>query len=80
MVAAGMTPAQVLSAATLGGARVAGREAELGTLAPGKLADLLVLDADPLADLGTLETPRDVVKGGRFLSQQELRHAAGAAP
>ncbi len=80
MVDAGMTPAQVLSAATLGGARVMGREAELGTLAPGHLADLLVLDADPTADLGTLENPRDVVKGGRFLSRDELRSAAAIAP
>jgi len=80
MVAAGMTPAQVLSAATLGGARVMGRDAELGTLAPGKLADLLVLDADPTVDLATLETPRDVVKGGRFLSREELLRAAGPTP
>ena len=63
MVDAGMTPAQVLSAATLGGARVMGREADLGTLAAGKLADLLILDGDPTADLGVLEAPREVVKG-----------------
>jgi imidazolonepropionase-like amidohydrolase len=73
MVEAGMTPAQVLSAATLGGARVMGREAELGTIAAGKLADLLVLDGDPTADLGTLERPREIVKGGRVLTAEELR-------
>ena len=72
MVEAGMTPAQVLSAATLGGARVMGREADLGTLAAGKLADLLVLDGDPTADLDVLEVPREVVKGGRILSRDEL--------
>jgi imidazolonepropionase-like amidohydrolase len=72
MVEAGMTPAQVLSAATLGGARVMGREAELGTIAAGKLADLLVLDGDPTADLGTLERPREIVKGGRVLTAEEL--------
>jgi imidazolonepropionase-like amidohydrolase len=77
MVDAGMNPAQVLSAATLGGARVMGREAELGTLAPGKLADLLVLDGDPTADLRVLETPREVVKGGRILSREELLRVAG---
>ena len=54
-----------------------GREADLGTLAAGKLADLLVLDGDPTADLGVLEAPREVVKGGRILSRDELQRAAG---
>jgi hypothetical protein len=80
MVEAGMSPGQVLSAATLGGARVMGREADLGTVAAGKLADLLVLDGDPAADLATLETPREVIKGGRILSSADLQRAAGAAP
>ncbi|HEV7498444.1 MAG TPA: amidohydrolase family protein, partial [Vicinamibacteria bacterium] len=77
MVDAGLTPSQVLSAATRGGARVMGREAELGTLAPGMLADLIVLDGDPTIDLGVLEAPREVVKGGRIVPQDELRRAAG---
>jgi imidazolonepropionase-like amidohydrolase len=77
MTEAGMTRAQVLRAATLGGAAVMGREADLGTIAPGKLADLLLLDGDPTADLGVLERPREIVKGGRVLDQDELRRAAG---
>jgi imidazolonepropionase-like amidohydrolase len=77
MAEAGMSPSQVLSAATLGGARVMGREADLGTLAAGKLADLLVLDGDPAADLSVLESPREVIKAGRILSRDELRSAAG---
>src|SRR5262249_30639447 len=80
MVESGMPPGQVLSAATLGGARVMGRERELGTLAPGMLADLLVLDADPRATLATLESPREVVKGGRFLSRAELLTVASVSP
>jgi len=74
-----MAPAQVLSAATLGGARVMGRDEELGTVAAGKLADLLILDGDPTADLAVLETPREVIKGGRILSRDELRRAAAIA-
>ena len=74
-----MAPAQVLSAATLGGARVMGREKELGTVAAGKLADLLILDGDPTTDLAVLETPREVIKGGRRLSRDELQRAAGTA-
>ena len=79
MAEAGLTAAQVLSAATRGGARVMGHESELGTIAPGKRADLLVLDRDPLADLSALESPRDIVKGGRFLARDDLLRAAGLA-
>jgi imidazolonepropionase-like amidohydrolase len=57
-----------------------GREADLGTLAAGKLADLLILDGDPAVDLGVLETPREVIKAGRILSRDELQRAAGIAP
>lgn len=68
----GLTPAQVLRAATFGGARVMGREKELGTLEPGKLADLLVLDADPLADVVNLRRIHAVVKGGLVLDPAAL--------
>ncbi len=54
-----------------------GREADLGTLAAGKLADLLILDGDPAADLSVLESPREVIKAGRILAREELRSAAG---
>lgn len=80
MVEAGMSPAQVLVAATRNGARVMGRERELGTLEPGKLADLLVLAKDPLEDIGNLETIEQVVKGGRRFAPAELARAAGVGP
>jgi imidazolonepropionase-like amidohydrolase len=63
-VEAGLTPSQVLRSATLEGARMLGRERELGSLEPGKYADLVILDADPLADIGNLRRIRTVVKGG----------------
>ena len=47
-----MTPHEALRAATIEGARYLGLENELGTVSEGKLADLVVLDADPLEDLG----------------------------
>lgn len=53
MVKGGMTPAQVLAAATGTAAELLGWESELGTLAPGKRADLVVVAGDPL-DVGTL--------------------------
>jgi imidazolonepropionase-like amidohydrolase len=80
MVDAGMTRAQVLSAATLGGARVMGQEREIGTIAAGKHADLLILDADPTADLATLEKPREIVKDGHRYTQDELLKAANGKP
>jgi len=63
--------ADVLRSATLVNARILGREGELGVVAPGALADLLVVDGDPLADLGVLERPEQtldgVVRGGELL-------------
>ncbi len=72
MAEAGLTPAEILTAATLGGARVMGRSAELGTLEPGKLADLLVLIADPLADIRNLRRIHSVVKGGRVFDPDAI--------
>jgi len=68
----GMTPAEILRAATFGAARVMGREKELGTLEVGKLADLLVLDADPLADVVNLRRIHSVVKGGVVLDPEQM--------
>ncbi len=51
MVEAGMTPAQVITAATKGSAEFLGQEKDLGTLEQGKWADLIVLGADPLANI-----------------------------
>ena len=78
MAEAGLTPAQVLAAVTAGGARVMGREGDLGAVAPGKLADLLILDRDPLADVANLEAIHRVIKGGRVLTPDELARAAAA--
>jgi imidazolonepropionase-like amidohydrolase len=64
MVEAGLTPMEALVAATRHGAMVMGREKELGTIAPGMLADVLVLDADPLADIRNTRRIAYVVRGG----------------
>jgi imidazolonepropionase-like amidohydrolase len=60
---AGLTPLEVLRTATVGGAQAMGRS-DLGTIAPGKLADLVLLDADPIADVGNLSHAERVIKGG----------------
>jgi hypothetical protein len=72
LVQAGLTPAQALRAATLDAARAFGKERDLGSVEPGKLADLVVLDADPLADVRNLARIRAVVKGGVVHRPEEI--------
>jgi len=67
----GIPALDVLRWATVHGAELMGRGHELGTVAPGKLADLLVVDGDPSADIGVLADPARLVavmKDGRFMS------------
>ena len=75
MTRAGLTPLQVLRSATANGARAMRRERKLGALAVGKLADLVILDADPLADLGNLSRIHRVVKDGQVFRPEELLHS-----
>ncbi len=76
MQAAGLTPMQVLVASTHGGAAAMGRGDELGTVARGKLADLLVVAADPTTDVAHLRQVRFVVRGGVVRSIAELHAMA----
>jgi imidazolonepropionase-like amidohydrolase len=64
LVDAGLTTQQALAAATITPARALGRGDEQGTVERGKLADLLVLDADPLADIHNIAKVHLVFKGG----------------
>lgn len=77
---AGLTPAQILTAATWGGARALRRTADLGAVAVGKLADLIVVDGDPRADLGALQRVRHTLVGGRAMCEGgRLAQAASSA-
>lgn len=69
---AGMTPLQALQAATLTPARVMGAADSLGTVEAGKLADLVLLDADPLADIANTRRVHAVVANGRWLDRAAL--------
>jgi imidazolonepropionase-like amidohydrolase len=68
----GFTPLEALQAATRDPARFLGREKDQGTVEPGKLADLVLLDADPLADIHNTTKIAAVVANGRLLPQREL--------
>ncbi|MEJ2087653.1 MAG: amidohydrolase family protein, partial [Gammaproteobacteria bacterium] len=62
---AGLTPAQVLKAATINSARAAGVDHDIGTLAPGMIADLVLVDGDPLADIRDADNVFMTIKNGR---------------
>ena len=68
----GLTPLAALRAATLNPARYWGATDSLGTVAPGKLADLVLLDANPLADIGNATKIHAVVMNGRYLDRAAL--------
>jgi imidazolonepropionase-like amidohydrolase len=72
MVAGGMAPAAALQAATVNPARYLGRERTLGTLAAGRSADLVLLDANPLEDIANVRRIRAVITAGRFLDRSAL--------
>ena len=72
MVAGGMTPAAALQTATVNPARYLGREMTLGTIAAGRSADLVLLDANPLEDIANLRRIRAVITAGRFLDRSAL--------
>lgn len=64
LVEAGLTPGDALRAATINAARMIDREKDFGTIEPGKLADLVILDADPLADIRNVTRIHRTLKGG----------------
>jgi imidazolonepropionase-like amidohydrolase len=78
MQSAGMSPMQVLVAATRGGATAMGLEKEIGTVEKGKAADLLVVGGDPTADVANLRKVRYVVRGGVVRSIEELKATVAA--
>ena len=66
LVAAGLTPMEAIASATTVAAEMFGLEKDAGAIAPGFLADLIALKADPLADVAALRSPDFVMKAGRI--------------
>jgi imidazolonepropionase-like amidohydrolase len=68
----GLTPHQALRSATLFGAEAIGLQQDLGSLEPGKLADLVVLDKNPLEDIRNSTSIRYVMKNGELFDGDTL--------
>ncbi|WP_404478195.1 amidohydrolase family protein [Novosphingobium sp. BL-52-GroH] len=80
LVKSGIPAAQVIRIATLNGAIFLGKEDQLGSVEAGKLADLLLLDADPLTDIDNARRITWVMKGGVIVDESKLALAGGAQP
>jgi imidazolonepropionase-like amidohydrolase len=88
LVRAGLTPLEALQAATLNPALSVAATDSLGTVEPGRVADLVLLDADPLSDIGNVRRIDAVALKGRYFDRPALdamlaeveRAVAGAGP
>lgn len=77
LVASGLSPLEALSAATLRPAEYFGIEDEIGTVDPGKRADLLLLDANPLSNISNTRQISAVISKGRYLTTAEILSPRG---
>lgn len=73
LVEAGLTPVQALRAATSVAAATLGLADQLGSIAVGRAVDLLLVEGDPLVDLGSLSRLQWVIQGGRVYGSADLR-------
>jgi imidazolonepropionase-like amidohydrolase len=79
-VQAGIPPAQVLKDATLGAAQIMGRDKELGSIEPGKLADMVLIDGDPTKDISAVRKTWLTIKDGVVYRPAELYRELGVVP
>jgi imidazolonepropionase-like amidohydrolase len=79
-VKAGMTPLEALQAATITPARVMKLDHEVGTIEPGKRADIIILDANPLENISNIRKVRFVITQGRLFECAKLWESVGFKP
>lgn len=72
LVDAGISPAEVIKAATLSAAEIVGAEDALGTISEGKLADVLIVEGNPLDDIRNTQNIFMVIKNGKIMDREEL--------
>jgi len=79
-VKAGIPEAEVLRIATIGSATIAGAGSEMGRVAPGYRAELVLLDGDPLTDMSNIRRTVLTLRGSRYYRAAELHEAVGIRP
>lgn len=79
-VEAGFTPFQALQTATVNTAKLLNAERDLGTIEPGRLADLVVVEGNPLTDIRDAEKVRTVIANGRVFTIRELLNVPRQLP
>jgi imidazolonepropionase-like amidohydrolase len=72
LVEAGLSPLEALQAATINAARFQSKEKELGTVEKGKLADLVLLEADPLQNIANTQKINAVIVNGKLINKSEI--------
>ena len=72
LASGGMPPHDVLKAATINGARTLGLDADLGSIEKGKLADMIILDKNPLEDIRNSTSIKFVMKNGQLYDAETL--------
>jgi len=77
---AGIAPAQVLRMATLTSAQVIGVDGNRGVIAPGKYADMILIDGDPTKDMADIEKIDLTIKGGKTFDPAKIEAALGILP
>ncbi|HUK89766.1 MAG TPA: amidohydrolase family protein [Blastocatellia bacterium] len=74
LVHAGMTPLQAIQAATLNASQLIGMPDQIGTLEPGKFADIVAIDGDPTSDIAVMKHVLFVMKGGEIIKNEVNSH------
>ena len=77
---AGIPAADIVTIATLNGAKHLGKDKDMGSIEPGKIADMLLLTADPTVDVNNMKQIFWVMKGGQLIDEDKLPLAGGPRP
>jgi len=80
LVKAGLTPMEAIQSATIVSAKVMKLDKEVGTIEPGKRADMILLDANPLENISNIRTVRTVITNGRMYDSAALWQSVGFKP
>jgi len=80
LVKAGLTPMEAIQSATIVPAKVMNLDKDAGTIEPGKRADMILLDANPLENISNIRTVRTVITNGRMYDSAFLWQSVGFRP